>query len=82
MATHDPSRGPGPRRHVLDLYLAETRQVFNSMDPSPFQERRRGQPRPRGGGPPGSVSDGAYFDGVPCGSGRFQVPSSASFFGR
>lgn len=25
--------------HVLDLYLAETRQLFNSMDPSPFQER-------------------------------------------
>ena len=27
------------RRHVLDLYLAESRQLFNSMDPSPFQER-------------------------------------------
>ena len=39
MATHDPSRDPAPRRHVLDLYLAETRQLFNSMDPSPFQER-------------------------------------------
>jgi hypothetical protein len=39
MATHHPDRdapaGPG----VLDLYLAETRQLFNSMDPSPFQER-------------------------------------------
>jgi hypothetical protein len=39
MATNDPSRVPAPRRHVLDLYLAETRQLFNSMDPSPFQER-------------------------------------------
>ena len=39
MATHDPNRGPAPRRHVLDLYLAETRQLFNSMDPAPFQER-------------------------------------------
>ena len=39
MATHDPNPHPAPRRHVLDLYLAETRQLFNSMDPSPFQER-------------------------------------------
>ena len=27
-----------PRRE-LNLYLAETRQLFNSMDPSPFRER-------------------------------------------
>ncbi len=39
MAAHDANGGPAPRRHVLDLYLAETRQLFNSMDPSPFQER-------------------------------------------
>jgi hypothetical protein len=39
MAAHDANRGLAPRRHVLDLYLAETRQLFNSMDPSPFQER-------------------------------------------
>jgi hypothetical protein len=25
--------------HVLDLYLSETKQLFNSMDPSPFRER-------------------------------------------
>jgi len=36
---HDPNRDPAARRHVLDLYLAETRQLFNSMDPSPFLER-------------------------------------------
>ena len=35
----DPNPRPGSRRHVLDLYLAETRQLFNSMDPAPFQER-------------------------------------------
>jgi hypothetical protein len=39
MAAHDANGGPAPRRHVLDLYLAETRQLFNSMDPSPFRER-------------------------------------------
>lgn len=39
MATQDANGGPAARRHVLDLYLAETRQLFNSMDPSPFQER-------------------------------------------
>ena len=39
MATQDANGGPAAQRHVLDLYLAETRQLFNSMDPSPFQER-------------------------------------------
>jgi hypothetical protein len=28
-----------PGRPVLRLYLADTRQLFNSMDPAPFQER-------------------------------------------
>ncbi len=27
------------RRDVLDLYLEDTRQLFNSMDPAPFRER-------------------------------------------
>ena len=27
------------RRDVLDLYLADTRQLFNSMDPAPFRQR-------------------------------------------
>jgi hypothetical protein len=27
------------RREVLDLYLSDVRQLFNSMDPSPFRER-------------------------------------------
>jgi hypothetical protein len=27
------------RRDVLELYLGETRQLFNSMDPAPFRER-------------------------------------------
>ena len=39
MATHDASGGPAARRGVLDLYLAETRQLFDSMDPAPFRER-------------------------------------------
>ncbi|MGL6109181.1 MAG: hypothetical protein ACRC2B_03680, partial [Rubrivivax sp.] len=25
--------------HVLKLYLADTRQLFDSMDPAPFHER-------------------------------------------
>jgi hypothetical protein len=30
----------GPdRRDVLELYLSDTRQLFNSMDPAPFRER-------------------------------------------
>jgi hypothetical protein len=29
---------PG-RRDVLELYLSDTRQLFNSMDPAPFRER-------------------------------------------
>jgi hypothetical protein len=30
----------GPGRHdVLNLYLSDTRQLFNSMDPAPFRER-------------------------------------------
>jgi hypothetical protein len=39
MTTHDVNGVPGERRHVLDLYLAETRQLFDSMDPAPFRER-------------------------------------------
>ncbi|MGA8889917.1 MAG: hypothetical protein WB493_00015 [Anaeromyxobacteraceae bacterium] len=39
MAIHDASRVPDGRRDVLDLYLAETRQLFDSMDPAPFRER-------------------------------------------
>ncbi len=39
MATPDPNRDPAAGRNVLELYLAETRQLFNSMDPSPFHER-------------------------------------------
>jgi len=31
--------GVGERREVLELYLADTRQLFNSMDPAPFRER-------------------------------------------
>ena len=31
--------GVGERREVLDLYLADPRQLFNSMDPAPFRER-------------------------------------------
>ena len=27
------------RRDVLELYLSDTRQLFNSMDPAPFRER-------------------------------------------
>jgi hypothetical protein len=30
---------PAPGRHVLDLYLSETKQLFDSMDPAPFRER-------------------------------------------
>jgi hypothetical protein len=39
MATHHPDRDPSAGQGVLDLYLAETRQLFDSMDPSPFHER-------------------------------------------
>jgi hypothetical protein len=39
MATHDPNRGPADPRGELNLYLAETRQLFDSMDPAPFRER-------------------------------------------
>ncbi len=39
----DPARAAvtdGPdRREVLDLYLSDTRRLFNSMDPAPFRER-------------------------------------------
>jgi hypothetical protein len=31
--------GRSGRREVLDLYLADTRQLFNSMDPAPFRQR-------------------------------------------
>jgi len=31
--------GEAASRQVLDLYLADTRQLFNSMDPAPFRER-------------------------------------------
>jgi hypothetical protein len=33
------SDGRSGRRDVLDLYLADTRQLFNSMDPAPFRQR-------------------------------------------
>ena len=33
------SNGRSGRRDVLDLYLADTRQLFNSMDPAPFRQR-------------------------------------------
>jgi hypothetical protein len=32
------TNGPGGR-DVLELYLSDTRQLFNSMDPAPFRER-------------------------------------------
>ncbi len=31
--------GAGAGSTVLELYLAEMRQLFNSMDPAPFRER-------------------------------------------
>ncbi len=31
--------GTSRRRDVLNLYLADTRQLFNSMDPAPFRQR-------------------------------------------
>jgi hypothetical protein len=31
--------GPAERRGNLELYLAEARQLFNSMDPAPFRQR-------------------------------------------
>jgi hypothetical protein len=31
--------GRSRRREVLDLYLEDTRQLFNSMDPAPFRQR-------------------------------------------
>jgi len=39
--TESPSAyaGGGERREVLELYLADTRQLFNSMDPAPFRQR-------------------------------------------
>jgi hypothetical protein len=37
--THTGTHGERARRRVLDLYLADTRQLFNSMDPAPFRER-------------------------------------------
>jgi len=39
--TESPSAtaGGAASRPVLDLYLADTRQLFNSMDPAPFRER-------------------------------------------
>ena len=33
------SDGPAGQPGVLNLYLAEMRQLFNSMDPAPFRER-------------------------------------------
>jgi hypothetical protein len=47
-STPEQATGTGPpaaadgrsgRRDVLDLYLADTRQLFNSMDPAPFRQR-------------------------------------------
>lgn len=32
-------QGTADARTELELYLAETRQLFNSMDPAPFRER-------------------------------------------
>jgi hypothetical protein len=39
VATNDPTREPANPRGELNLYLAETRQLFDSMDPAPFRER-------------------------------------------
>jgi hypothetical protein len=39
VATQGPSREPADPRGELNLYLAETRQLFDSMDPAPFRER-------------------------------------------
>jgi len=39
MAAHAASGAPAAGSHVLDLYLSETKQLFNSMDPAPFRER-------------------------------------------
>jgi len=33
------NNGRSGQRDVLDLYLADTRQLFNSMDPAPFRQR-------------------------------------------
>jgi hypothetical protein len=33
------SAGPSRRRDTLDLFLSDTRQLFNSMDPAPFRQR-------------------------------------------
>jgi len=41
-ASIEPSAGQhgvAGHREVLDLYLADTRQLFNSMDPAPFRQR-------------------------------------------
>ena len=39
MAARAASGVPAAGSHVLDLYLSETKQLFNSMDPAPFRER-------------------------------------------
>ena len=39
MAANAAGGGPAGGPHVLDLYLSETNQLFNSMDPAPFRER-------------------------------------------
>jgi hypothetical protein len=39
MATRDPDLEPADPRGELNLSLAETRQLFDSMDPAPFRER-------------------------------------------
>ena len=38
-ATPAAADGGSGRRDVLDLYLADTRQLFNSLDPAPFRQR-------------------------------------------
>jgi hypothetical protein len=37
--TPEARRPPAGEVEVLELYLAEQRQLFNSMDPAPFRER-------------------------------------------
>jgi len=39
MSARAASGVPAAGSHVLDLYLSETKQLFNSMDPAPFRER-------------------------------------------
>jgi hypothetical protein len=36
---HSPAAGPGPEIHSIELKLREISQLFNSLDPSPFNEQ-------------------------------------------